>query len=319
VSRPHSLALVALAAAACGAPLAAAPSSIVPPSYPDLPPERAQARAPEPRDDADGADELAAAARRARSLALVGGVYASVGLIEYVARLGHAPAHPFLISDQDGYFGANTYAGGEDKLGHAWMTMTLTRLASRALRAGGWSDTGAAIVGGGLAYGLMLAHEIEDGYQYEFSPGDLMGNTAGLLLGIATELSPGLDRVIDFRVEYWPSPEYLAILANQRPHTAGDLLPFQDYSGETYLLAIHNHWSSWTELVDFVVGFHAQNYKPNPIPPGKTQSQDLFVGVSLDVQQLFDHMRPGKVRTIGHAVTEVLSVPATVPIASFER
>src|SRR5690606_2830271 len=104
--------------------------------------------------------------------------------------------------------GVRTYAGGADKLGHAWATMVLARAGTALLDAGGWDRTRAALLSATLSEALFLAVEIKDYYYYEFSPGDFVMNTLGAAAAVALELSPRLDELVDFRVEYWPSAQY---------------------------------------------------------------------------------------------------------------
>ena len=52
---------------------------------------------------------------------------------------------------------------------------------------------------------------------------------------------PALDRLIDLRVSYWPSPEYRSIVdgtftGNDRINSVNIA---EDYSGQTYFLAFH--------------------------------------------------------------------------------
>jgi hypothetical protein len=79
----------------------------------------------------------------------------------------------------DGYFGENTYAGGADKLGHAWANAALTRGGAELLRWGGWRPGPAALISAGLSWTLFAFVEIKDGYYYQLSPGDMLANTAG--------------------------------------------------------------------------------------------------------------------------------------------
>ena len=51
----------------------------------------------------------------------------------------------------EGWFGADTYAGGADKIGHGWITYTLTRAVSSMLEYGGWSRRTSLAVGSSLA------------------------------------------------------------------------------------------------------------------------------------------------------------------------
>jgi hypothetical protein len=241
----------------------------------------------------------------------------------------------------DGWFGKKTYAGGADKLGHAWATMTLARGGTAALRAGGWDRTRSALLSALLAEGLFFAVEMKDYYYYEFSAGDFTMDTLGALAAIAFDLSPRLDELLDFRVEYWPSAQYRFNLTNADSPCA-KRTPGQpscsrwnvaeDYSGETYLLALHlggihalRDWryGGWSKYVDLSVGFRSRNYKPPPtlLDDDPVRTQRLFLGVSVNAQGILDALLPrsSRLRKAGHGLFEVLTPPLTIPLVGGER
>jgi hypothetical protein len=103
----------------------------------------------------------------------------------------------------------------------------------------------------------------------------------------------------------------------------------EDYSGETYLLALHlgairplreMKYGTWSKFVDVAVGFETRNYKPPPTLIGGpmlenevTRRQSLFLGVTFNAQGLLDHFldRESKLRKAGHGVLEVITPPWT--------
>jgi hypothetical protein len=262
-----------------------------------------------------------------------------------IGDIWECAAHP-STSGCDGWLGKNTYAGGADKLGHAWATMVLARGGTATLTAGGWNRTHAAVLSATLSWGLFLAVEIKDYFYYEFSPGDFALNTLGGLAAIALDLSPRLDELVDFRVEWWPSQQYRHNLVDPDSPCA-KRTPGQpscsrwnvaeDYSGQTYLLALHlgafhslRDWKYgwWSQYVDLSLGFKSRNYKP---PPTLLQNemgtldvrrtQDLFLGLSFNAQGLFDKHLPRKstLRKITHGTFEVLTPPLTLPVGGSQR
>jgi len=246
----------------------------------------------------------------------------------------------------DGWFGRNTYAGGADKLGHAWATMVLARGGTAALTANGWDRTKAAIVSAALSESLFFAVEIKDYFYYEFSPGDFTMNTLGALTAVALDLSPRLDELVDFRVEYWPSRQYRYNLTNPDSPCAKRMEGqpscsrwnvAEDYSGETYLLSLHlgalrplRDWKYgwWSNYVDVSLGFKTRNYKPPPTllqeemgTMDVKRTQDLFIGLSFNAQGLVDkHLaKKSKLRKALHGVFEVITPPLTVPVFDGQR
>lgn len=241
----------------------------------------------------------------------------------------------------DGWFGVGGYAGGADKVGHAWATMVLARGGTAVLTKGGWNRTHAAVLSAALSQSLFLAVEIKDYFYYEFSPGDFTMNTLGALAAVALDLSPRLDALVDFRVEYWPSAQYRNNLldpdspcAKRTPGqpSCSRLNVAEDYSGETYLLALHLGaidpirrlpYGVISKFVDLSLGFRSRNYKPPPtlLPEPVTRTQELFIGLSFNAQGLVDHLLPRRstLRKVGHGVFEVLTPPLTVPLFGGER
>ncbi len=292
----------------------------------------------EPASDTPDLDALsvpspdrAPAHHRALTLATLGGLYAGFSTWAWFAWYqDHPPNHAWKLGG-DGLFEASAYAGGADKLGHAWATMSVARMSSQILKLDGWSPRQAAVIGAGMSALLFTAVEYEDGFYYEFSFGDLGADLLGAAAAAVLESSPRADELFDYRVEYWPSTEYRSVLRGDpgRDPTL-DLKKVnvaEDYSGQTYLLALHlgalhslddQRWAAPLRYVDLVVGFRSDKYRPAPLPDDMAvPSQHLFVGVSLDGQAVFDRLlggggRPRRaLRAVAHGLTEVGNLPFT--------
>ncbi len=302
----------------------ASPEQDTPRSSPwlDLSPSNVLAAGPDPARRPD---------RRLASALTLGGLYAGFVTWTYFAWY-RTENHEFLWADpkkdgswkvwsDDGWFGPTRYAGGADKLGHAWATLALGRAGTELLHQwGGYGKLSSALVGNGLSWALFLGVEIKDGYAYTFSIGDFVFNTIGAGLGIAQSLVPAVDDLIDFRVAYVPSPVYREHFKND-----GDVDVAEDYSGQTYLLAFHlgaikplreARWGTWSQFVDVAIGFESRGYKPEP-PAGmmdEPRTRSSFVGISLNAQGLFDYLLRGRsepLRKITHGAFEVFNLPYT--------
>ncbi len=236
------------------------------------------------------------------------------------------------IWKEEGWLGNRGYAGGSDKLGHAWATLALARWGTEILyQWGGYDRLTSAIIGTGLSEALFLGVELRDGTSYTFSQGDFVFNTLGAGLAFAQSVWPGVDEAVDLRVEYVPSPAYRDRLSDK-----GDLDIAEDYSGQTYHLVYHLgaiaplrtwRYGSWSRYVDVTLGFETRGYKPDPLyKPNPTmcmetgelcdfdKERNLFVGLSLNVQGVFDTLLRGRSeggRKFAHGVLEVFSVPYT--------
>lgn len=288
---------------------------------------------------------------RLASALTLGGVYAGFITWTYFAwyrREGHEFRFADATTDgnwklwsDEGWFGTKRYAGGSDKLGHTWATLALARAGTEMLHQwGGYDRTTSAIVGAALSEALFLGVEIKDGFAYSFSTGDFVFNTAGAALALAQSLSPRFDELVDFRVEYFPSAAYRA-----RARANSDVDVAEDYSGQTYVLAFHlgairplRSWryGAWSDYVDLSLGFASRGYKPDPLHSIDTaqcmldgtlcdfdKSQDLFVGISLNAQGVFDKLLRGRsegLRKVTHGTFEVFGIPyTTLPLATHTR
>jgi hypothetical protein len=271
---------------------------------------------------------VAPSLRKWGSLGGVAGVYASATAYMYFAWYHGQPNLPSFKLGGDGYFGAGTYAGGSDKLGHAWSNLALSRVTAEILIWGGWEPWKAGLIASGMTLGLLMAFEAKDAFYTEFSPGDAIFNALGAGLNVAMLAYPRLDELIDFRVEYFPSREYRDLLGGERPpedparpHQVS-LNFVEDYSGQRYLLALHLGalpWlegRTWARLFDLAVGYEARGYKPEPIDAGVSRNQHLFLGLSVNFQGLVDlalaDRRDGLAstgHTVGHLVFELINPP----------
>jgi hypothetical protein len=257
--------------------------------------------------------------RLASGLAL-GGFYVGLGTWAYFAWYYNKPNLPAFKIGGDGWFGPSTYAGGADKLGHFWANHTFSRLGTDLLRRGGWGRLPSSLIASGLTLTFFFFVEVKDGYYYEFSPGDMTFNTAGAALSVLMSNWPALDDAIDFRVQWFPSKQFRRQL---------NVNFVEDYSGETYLLAFkprsirairEGDWSvRWLELIDPVIGFQTRDYKPTPLDEDMpVRRQDLFIGVSIDLQAAVDEWLGGATstsgrvtRAIGHSFFEYANLPYT--------
>jgi hypothetical protein len=283
------------------------------------------------------APDAPAEAHKVAATATLAGAYAAFVGWTYVAWYRkHKPLSQYKWGG-DGWVGDETYAGGADKFGHAWATYSLARGGAELLRQWGGYDRLTANVASTLASELLFTGvEVKDGFYYEFSFSDLTGDTLGAVAAFALTQWPRLDELFDYRVEYWPSTMYRRKVDGSSPCPSGGCSKWniaEDYSGETYLLAFHPggihalrdmKYGTVSRFVDVAVGFGSRNYKPEAVTsedmraaPGKP-TQELFFGVTLNAQGLFDYLLEGgrsttarTARKISHGVFEVFNPPFT--------
>jgi hypothetical protein len=258
------------------------------------------------------------------SVAIMGGLYLGFSSWAYAAWYAkHKPLGYFKWGG-DGWLGDRTYAGGADKFGHAWATMSLARAGTLLLSDyGGYDRRASSLISAALAESLFFFVEVKDGFFYEFSYSDLTGDTAGAVAAVLLDNFPKLDEMFDYRVQYFPSPEYLDNASHGNGYSRLNIA--EDYSGETYLLAYHlgsihalDAYAPWPKFVDLCLGFETRGYKPSPPAgyPTNEHHQDMFIGVSFNAQGFFDWLFTDKAphrttRKITHGLFEIFNLPYT--------
>ncbi|MHC4600150.1 MAG: DUF2279 domain-containing protein [Planctomycetota bacterium] len=210
--------------------------------------------------------------------------YVSYGFAEWWTT---AP-RPFHYT-REGNLQRYSYVGGVDKFGHAWGCLVINRGVSGLLRWSGMKPLWSTLLGAALAQGIFTFAEIEDAYyDYGWSDGDVVFNLLGSLFGVVLDLVPWLDRLLDFRVWYWPTP----MLARKNYNAA------EDYSGQKYFLVVKGEGipalrETGLRYLELYVGYHAEGYRRYR----HRAERHVFVGFSLDVgaviaEVLFPRLRP---------------------------
>ena len=216
-------------------------------------------------------------------------------------------------TQKEGWFGPDTYSGGADKLGHLYLNYASTRLFSQAFQEIGNSPEKSRELAAWLMLGTFTAVEVLDGYsrQWSFSKEDALMNIAGVGLALLLETQPALDRLLDFRIHYWPS-------------SGSNFDPFGDYSGQTYLLAVKaSGIPGWRDrpllrYLEFAVGYGTRGYAGQPNAPGTRGERNIYVGISLNLSALLDDkvFRQSGGRSTAQRITqtalEFVQVPGTV-------
>ncbi len=208
-------------------------------------------------------------------------------------------------------FGVTGYAGGADKLGHAWTGYLLSRATTGFLTTAGWPRLESSIVAASISQVFFTLSEFEDSLIYQFEISDVIANVAGAAFAVLMINVPAVDRLLDFRLEYVPSKDYRRTVRDD-----GNIDFFQDYSGQSYMVALHldalPRMPRVLGFADVVVGFESRNYSPDPIDPLTAPTQRLYLGVALNVQRVLGELlcdSPG--RRVGHHITEYVSLPYT--------
>ena len=250
---------------------------------------------------------------RWKNAAVMGGIGLTVGVYGMIAWWDEGFSGSFR-TESEGWFGQNTYAGGADKLGHAFFTYTGSRLLTRGFEALGNDPGRSSRLAMWTSLGVMAGSEVVDGFSkaYRFSYEDVVSNAAGAVFAFLMERDPRLDALLDFRLLYWQSDDAKRV---------GEQDPISDYSGQTFLLALKAdgvprlHEVPLLRYLELQVG-HTRGYEPNDgvkIDPHRR----VYYGVGVNLSRLLSDtvfrgdLKGGKIQRGTDTVLEFLQVPGT--------
>jgi len=220
----------------------------------------------------------------------------------------------FHVIDE-GWFGENTYAGGADKLGHVYTAYVGTRLLTKAFVWAGNTPDAALGLSTKTILGTMLGIEILDGFSkaFSFSKEDAIADLVGATLGYHLEKNPELDKLLDFRVHYWPSEEAKSL---------GEYDPIEDSSGQTYILALKAKGIPFlrkyalARYLELAIGYGSRGYQPGN--GSFERSRHLYFGISLNMSEVLsrtvfrNNQTPGRMQRITDTTLKYIQLPGTV-------
>lgn len=180
----------------------------------------------------------------------------------------------------EGWFGADTDHGGQDKLGHFMFTYAGSRLLTLGLTSRGNDRDAALRLGTLTTYGALTGVEVLDGFsaKWSFSPEDFLMNTLGAGTAWLMETDPKSDGRFDFRFNYRPSTAPDGSRRNWEP--------VSDYSGQTYYFVTK---ASGFETLDRVpvlrflelsLGYGARGFEE-----GGDRARYTYVGITLNLSK----------------------------------
>lgn len=245
----------------------------------------------------------------------LGGVMLVSGLQWWRRGFGSSFQHA-----NEGWFRRETYAGGLDKLGHAYTFYVGTRLLNQSLRWAGASPGEALWTSMAVNFGTGALIELGDGYMrrsaYGFSKEDLLSNTAGMLVGALVESYPTLNSKFAYRMEFRPrggqgGQNILDNYDSQRYYVAARLAGFMEMSKYNPL-----------RYLELVFGYGATGFRPRD---GQVAGVDYvrherrtYYGVALNVEEVLrgtlfsGNERPTRAQAITEGVLTYVQLPGTV-------
>lgn len=218
--------------------------------------------------------------------------------------------HGHFATENEAWFGSNTYSGGADKLGHLYMSYAGTRLLTGLLVWDGAEPSHALRTAALYTLGTFAAIEVLDGFSktWRFSREDMLMNAVGVGAGVLLERNDRLDRLIDLRLRYRPSN--------------GGFDPFGDYSGQTYLVVAK--LAGWPGIMqrtgmlrylEIAAGYGSRGFEAGQAGKGR---RHVYVGVSLNLSELLGRAGAGKherARRVADTALEFVQIPGTIALS----
>ena len=263
---------------------------------------------------ADPAPDAGPPGARWKNAAMIGGIGLTVGIYGANSWWKDGFSGSFRTVDE-GWFGRNTYAGGADKAGHAFFTYAGARLFTRGFEAVGNDPRRALRLGTWTSFGVLTGVEVVDGLskRFRFSVEDAVANAAGAAFAVLAEIDPRVDALLDFRLHYRRSPDARRV---------GGADPIEDYSGQTFLLAVKADGIPRlreipvARYLELQVGYNTRGYEPNDgvkIDPHRR----IYYGVGINLSRILSDtvfrgdIKRGKIQRGADTVLEFLQLPGT--------
>lgn len=228
-----------------------------------------------------------------------------------IAKVSKEGADGFRFKDE-GWFGDDTTNLGIDKLAHAWNSYWITDAIAARIRHKTGADN-AALPAAAVGMSLMLYSEMWDAFKKSsgFSVQDLTMNAAGAGFSVLRNTVPGLKEKLDFR---------LLLIPNSDIYTPTGVRHFRQMR---YLFALKLAGFRGTEdspfrFVELHAGYRATGFTPAEERRGEPRKQRPFVGIGLNLNELFFRNAQGWAGKSANVALQYLQVPYTAYHAEVE-
>jgi hypothetical protein len=183
---------------------------------------------------------------------------------------------------REGWFGRDTHAGGADKTGHFFMSYVLADLLYLDFKKNNVHRPARTAALTALATMTLLEVGDATSSKYGFSTEDFIADAAGVLASWFLASHPQWDRVVDIRMEYWPSAGF---------ELDGDIA--SDYSGMKHLIAVRADAipalkQTPLRWLEFQTGYYTRGFRSFDKPSEHGPERHLYAGVGISLPTLFD-------------------------------
>ncbi|NIJ38681.1 hypothetical protein FHR22_003405 [Sphingopyxis panaciterrae] len=212
---------------------------------------------------------------------------------------------PFHFSNE-GWFGKDTHNIGVDKLAHAFNTYLMAEFFHDRIHRRTGGAEGDALTAGLIASGLMIFNELSDGIEPDsgWSPQDALMNFAGAGFSILRNTVPGLKEKVAFKMEIVPNEHVYSF--SGKPH----------FQQQRYMFSIKGAGFRQLErsplrFLDLQLGYYASDFLLEDRAKGIEPKRHLFVGVGLNIGELFFGKSRSGVGKAAYTVLDYLQLPYT--------
>lgn len=174
---------------------------------------------------------------------------------------------------KEGWFSNDTKNGGSDKLGHFYVSYSLSHLLAYIYNENGYSSEGAARLGALSSFVMTSWMEAGDSFSnYGFSWEDLLMNIVGSSTGYLFYTHPELASKIDFRIEFVPDFSTFDFVT--------------DYEHQKFVVALkldgfHFSQDNFLKYLELHLGYYSRGY-----PDQLDKERNIYVGIGLNVSRL---------------------------------
>lgn len=206
----------------------------------------------------------------------------------------------------EGWFGKNTTSLGMDKLTHAFNTYLIADILHARLHRNTNASEGDALTAGILAAGLMAINEVSDAIEPDsgYSMQDIAMNVSGAALSVLRNTVPGLKEKIAFKIEIMPNHQIYSHVGKEH------------YEQQRFMLSLKGAGfeglrKTPLRYVDFQVGYYASDFLNSDRDKGIEPKRHLFVGLGLNVGELFFGNSNSRFGKAAHSVLDHIQLPYT--------
>ena len=181
---------------------------------------------------------------------------------------------------KEGWFGADTHAGGADKMGHLYMSYLLSESMVWDFKRNGVENAEDNAAMASMAAMTLIEVGDSTSHKFGFSGEDLLADAVGVGASWFLSKNPDWGDKIDLRMEYLPSPGF-----------SGKFDAAADYSGMKHLVAIKGDGfdslkGTPLEFLELQAGYYTRGFRTYDAGHWDKPERHTYVGVGLNLPRI---------------------------------